>query len=136
VTGRLAPETVKPLPLIVAALTVTAELPVDDRVTDWVAGVFNPTSPKAKVVALTLKIGPVGEGTPVPFKFTAVGVAGAALLITVSCPLAVPVDVGLNWIVTFRLPFAPIVVGMLLWLLAENDCPLTLTCEIWTDDFP
>ena len=34
VTGKLAPETVKPAPLIVAAVTCTGAVPVEARVTD------------------------------------------------------------------------------------------------------
>jgi len=41
----------------VAALTVTAAVPVEDRVRDWVAGEFRSTSPKAMVVAFTLSVG-------------------------------------------------------------------------------
>ena len=42
---------------MVIALTVTAEVPVEERVRDWVAGEFRTTSPKAMVVALTLSVG-------------------------------------------------------------------------------
>jgi hypothetical protein len=42
-----------PLPLTVAALTVTAAVPVEERVSDCVLGEFKLTSPKAMVVALT-----------------------------------------------------------------------------------
>ena len=58
VSGRPNPETVNPLPLTVAPLTDTAADPVDVRVIDCVAGVFNPTLPKARVEALTLSVGP------------------------------------------------------------------------------
>jgi len=33
VSGKVAPETVKPVPATLAALTVTAEVPVEDKVT-------------------------------------------------------------------------------------------------------
>jgi len=59
VSGRVHPETVKPVPLIVTALTVTAAVPVEERVTDWVTGVFSATLPKAMEVAFTLSVGPV-----------------------------------------------------------------------------
>jgi hypothetical protein len=57
----VAPETVKPVPVTVAALTVTDAVPVEDRVRDWVAGELRPTLPKAMVVAFTLSV-----GVPVP----------------------------------------------------------------------
>jgi hypothetical protein len=64
VRGKVAPETVKPIPVKVTALTVTAAVPVEDRVSDWVAGEFRSTSPKAMVVAFTLSVG-VGSGVGV-----------------------------------------------------------------------
>ena len=60
-SGKVAPETEKPVPATVAALTVTAAVPVEDRVTDWVAGEFVKTSPKPMLVALMLSV-----GMPVP----------------------------------------------------------------------
>ena len=57
VRGKLAPETVKPLPVTVAALTVTAVLPVEVKVTDCVAGVFTLTLPKDKLPVPTLSVG-------------------------------------------------------------------------------
>lgn len=56
-SGKLPPESVNPFPITVAALTVTAAVPVDDRVTDCVAGVFKVTLPNARVVALMLNVG-------------------------------------------------------------------------------
>ena len=38
VTGKVAPDTLKPAPLTVAALIVTAAVPVDVSVTGWVTG--------------------------------------------------------------------------------------------------
>jgi hypothetical protein len=55
--GKLAPEIVKPLPITVAALTVTADAPVDVRINDCVAGEFRFTLPKAIVVAFRLSVG-------------------------------------------------------------------------------
>jgi hypothetical protein len=57
VNGKLAPETEKPVPATVAALTVTAAVPVEDRVTDWVAGEFTYTSPKPMLVASMPSVG-------------------------------------------------------------------------------
>ena len=53
----MAPETVKPVPVRVAALTVTAAVPVEDRVRDWVVAVFTFTLPKDKLDELTLSVG-------------------------------------------------------------------------------
>jgi hypothetical protein len=61
VSGKGPPETVKPLPVTAAALTVTAAVPVEDKISDCVAGEFKVTSPKATLVELMLSVGP-----PVP----------------------------------------------------------------------
>ncbi len=53
----MAPETVKPLPLTAAALTVTAAVPVEDRVRVCVVAVFTFTLPKDKLDELTLSVG-------------------------------------------------------------------------------
>jgi len=52
----VAPETVKPVPVSVTALTVTDRLPVDFKVTDCVTGVFIATFPNARVVALVVNV--------------------------------------------------------------------------------
>jgi hypothetical protein len=57
VSGKVAPETVNPVPAMAAALTVTAEPPVDERVTVCVVGVFTFTAPKPMLAALTLSVG-------------------------------------------------------------------------------
>ncbi len=56
----MAPETVKPLPLTAAALTVTAAVPVEDRVRVCVVAVFTFTLPKDKLDELTLSVGTAG----------------------------------------------------------------------------
>ena len=61
VRGKVAPETEYPVPLTLAAVTVTGDVPVEDRVIDWVAGEFTRTSPKEMLVALMLSV-----GTPAP----------------------------------------------------------------------
>jgi len=53
------PETENPVPLTVAALTVTGAVPVEVRVIDWVAGEFRLTLPKAMLVALMERVGVV-----------------------------------------------------------------------------
>ena len=52
VTGKVAPEIVKPVPLKVAELIVTGAVPVDVSVTGSVDGVFNVTFPKVKLAVL------------------------------------------------------------------------------------
>jgi hypothetical protein len=61
VSGKVTPEMVYPLPVRVAALTVTATVPVEDRVSVCVAGVFTLTLPNPMLPALTLSV-----GTPAP----------------------------------------------------------------------
>lgn len=55
-SGKVRPETVKPVPVSVAALTVTDPVPVDEKVTDWVEDVLTNTSPNARLVALMLRV--------------------------------------------------------------------------------
>ena len=57
VRGKVTPETENPVPLTLAAVTVTGAVPVEDRVIDWVAGEFTRTLPKEMLVALTLSVG-------------------------------------------------------------------------------
>jgi len=63
VIGKLTPETVKPLPLTVAVLTVTAAPPVDVRISVCVAGEFKFTLPKAIVLAFTLSVAAVSPSS-------------------------------------------------------------------------
>jgi len=56
VSGKVAPEKVKPDPATVAALMVTATVPVEDRVTVCVVAVFTFTVPKPMLPALTLSV--------------------------------------------------------------------------------
>jgi len=53
VAGKLPPTIVKPLPVIVAELIATGEVPVDVNVSDCVVAVFTVTLPKLRLVALT-----------------------------------------------------------------------------------
>jgi hypothetical protein len=57
VTGKVAPDQVKPAPVSVAALIVTGAVPVELRETDRVAGVFTVTSPKERLVELRVRVG-------------------------------------------------------------------------------
>lgn len=55
--GKVPPETEKPVPETVAALTVTDAPPVEESVTDCVAGVSITTFPNDTLVALMLSVG-------------------------------------------------------------------------------
>jgi len=57
VIGKVAPDRVKPAPVSVAALTVTAEVPVEDKVRVWVVAVFIATLPNTKLVVLIPSVG-------------------------------------------------------------------------------
>ena len=57
VAGKVDPDNENPAPVTVAELTITGAVPVEDRVTDCVAGVFSATSPNARLAALTLSVG-------------------------------------------------------------------------------
>jgi hypothetical protein len=56
VSGKVAPETVKPAPATVAALMVTGDVPVEDRVSVWLEAAFTLTLPMARLAGLTLNV--------------------------------------------------------------------------------
>ena len=58
VTGRLTPESEKPVPATLAEFTVTAEVPVEVSVTDCSCGVLTRTLPKPMLVALMPRLAP------------------------------------------------------------------------------
>ena len=94
-TGKLLPTMVKAAPLMEAELTVTAEVPVDVKVTDCVVGEFTVTLPKLRLAVLTLSCG-FAAAVPVPLRATAAVLPEAELLLMVTCPVDAPVAVGLN----------------------------------------
>ena len=57
VTGKVAPDIVKPVPLNVAELIVTGAVPAEVNVTGSVDGVFTVTLPNAKLAALMVNVG-------------------------------------------------------------------------------
>ena len=57
VSGKVAPETVKPDPATASSLMITATVPVDDKVSVFVVAVFTLTLPKLMLAALTLSVG-------------------------------------------------------------------------------
>jgi hypothetical protein len=63
VSGKEFAVRVKPAPVTVAPLMVTGPVPVEVRVTVFVASVFTATLPKATLVALTLSVGTGGFST-------------------------------------------------------------------------
>lgn len=56
VKGKVTPEATNPVPDTDAALTVTAEVPVEDRTTVSVAGILVTASPKSMLVVLKLRM--------------------------------------------------------------------------------
>lgn len=54
VRGKATGVTEKPVPVTVMDVTVTADVPLEVRVTVWVVGVFTSTLPNGMLVALTL----------------------------------------------------------------------------------
>jgi hypothetical protein len=57
VSGKVAPEKVKPDPATAASLMITATVPVEDKVSVCVVAVFTLTLPKPMLPALTLRVG-------------------------------------------------------------------------------
>ena len=88
---------VKAAPLIEAEVTVTAEVPVDVKVTDCVVGEFSVTLPKFRLEVLTVNCG-FAAAVPVPLSATTAVLPVVELLLMVTCPVAAPGVVGLNWI--------------------------------------
>jgi hypothetical protein len=93
--GKVTPTMVNPVPVIPAALTVTADVPVELKVSVFVVAMFTVTLPKLRLAALTPRIGFVAA-TPVPLSVTTAELPVLELLLSVSCPIAAPVAVGLN----------------------------------------
>ena len=57
VTGKVAPDIVKPVPVNVAELMVTGAVPVEVSVTGSVDGVFTVTLPNARLAGLMVNVG-------------------------------------------------------------------------------
>jgi hypothetical protein len=69
VTGNVAPETVKPVPVNADELMVTGAVPLELSVTGCVDAVFSVTSPNARLTALSVNCGLVAA-VPVPLRLT------------------------------------------------------------------
>jgi hypothetical protein len=57
VSGKLTPDILKPVPVSVPALMVSAAVPEEVRVTDWLAEALTFTVPKLTLVALNPSVG-------------------------------------------------------------------------------
>ena len=57
VIGKVAPKIVKPVPTSDAVLMATGAVPVDDRVTNCLAGALTVTLPKSRLLVLKLSVG-------------------------------------------------------------------------------
>ena len=85
----------KPVPVIAAEFTVTADVPVDDSVTDSVVGDPISTVPKLKLVTFRANFG-FGTANPVPLSEITRFALVAELLMIVTLPLTAPAVVGAN----------------------------------------
>ena len=112
VSGKLAPETLNPAPVTAAEFTVTAAVPVDVRVSDWVDEVPTVTLPKLRLAALSDNCG-LGAASPVPLRLNAAVALVEELLLIVSRPLAAPALVGSNCTSSVTLSFGLSVIGKL-----------------------
>jgi hypothetical protein len=112
VIGKLAPETVNPVPLMAAAVTFTGAAPVEARVTDWVAEEPTVTLPKLKLPGLTESVGVVSV-VPVPLRPIAAAELTDELLLMASLPVTTPAVVGLNCTVSVTVCFGFKVTGKL-----------------------
>jgi len=91
--GKLPPTMEKPVPVAEAEETVTADVPVDESVTDAVVEAPTVTVPRLKLEAFSVSFG-FGEVDPVPLSATIELAPVVELLLTVNCPLTVPAVVG------------------------------------------
>ena len=101
VTGNVAPDMVKPVPVSAAELIVTGAIPVEVRVTGCVDAVFTDTLPNVRLAVLSVNCGlasavPVPLSVPVPFRLTTAVLLVDELLWIVSWPDAAPVVAGSN----------------------------------------
>ena len=100
-TGNVAPDIVKPVPVSAAELIVTGAIPAEVRVTGCVDAVFTDTLPNVRLAVLSVNCGlasavPVPLSVPVPFRLTTAVLLVDELLWIVSWPEAAPVVAGSN----------------------------------------
>ena len=94
-TGKVAADIVKPVPLSVAELMVTGAVPVEVNVTGSVDAVFTVTLPNAKLAGLIVNCG-LATTVPVPLRLTTPVLLVDESLWIVSWPDAAPVTTGSN----------------------------------------
>jgi hypothetical protein len=94
VTGNVTPEMVNPVPVRLAAPTVTAEVPVEVRVTVCVTGVPMMTLPKFKLVVLKVNTGFALAPAPVPLRLAVIVEPVDELLAMEREPVSVPAALG------------------------------------------
>jgi hypothetical protein len=116
VTGKLPPRIENPVPEIEAELIVTATLPLEVTVTDFVTAVPTETLPKAREVALRLTAGVTAAGESAMLNVSAVPPACAVIVAV--CAVVTPATVALNPALTapdFTVtPFGTVTAGLLL----------------------
>lgn len=101
VTGKVNPVMVKPVPVIVAALMVTADVPEEVSVTVCVEVVLRVTLPKATVDEPSVRVpAPPPAACPVPLRLMVTFPLLVALLEIAIDPVTAPAAVGSN--VTWR----------------------------------
>jgi len=123
VSGKVAPDIAKPVPVSVAALMVTGVPPTDDNVRDFTDCVFTVTLPKPILLAFVISAGAAAFPTPLrPIVF--MGAVGRLLMIVTSPPI-VPSIAGRNRTLKFSAPPGARVTGSLLLSTREKDCPVT-----------
>jgi hypothetical protein len=88
---------VNPVPVIVAELIVSVEVPVELSVRDRVFDDPSVTLPKGRVIALSVSLGVAGA-VPVPVSATTEALPVEELLLIVNCPVTAPAAVGANLI--------------------------------------
>ena len=87
--GKLPPTMEKPVPVVEADETVTADVPVDESVTDVVVEDPTVTVPKLKLVAFSVRAG-FGTAAPVPLSVTTELAPVVELLLIVNLPVTAP----------------------------------------------
>ena len=94
-TGNVAPDIVKPVPVNAAELMVTGAVPVEVNVTGCVDAVFSVTSPNIRLTCAERQLR-TGTAVPVPLRLTTAVLLVDELLWIVSWPVAAPAVVGSN----------------------------------------
>lgn len=99
VIGRIVSSIEKPAPTTVAEVISTAAVPLENSVTAWVVGFPMVTSPKLSPAGETVRRGSPATGAafaPDPARATVATGEEIELLLTVSCPVALPAPVGMK----------------------------------------